>query len=79
MDISRPNNWPRVEALCKMMGWSLQDFDFGSVDDETTRENMRALYQKTGYINEPHAAVAHKVLCDHLKDGEVVLRHCSSC
>lgn len=71
MDISRPNNWPRVEALCKMMGWSLQDFDFGSVDDETTRENMRALYQKTGYINEPHAAVAHKVLCDHLKDGEV--------
>lgn len=71
MDISRPNNWPRVEALCKMMGWSLKDFDFGSVDDETTRENMRALYQKTGYINEPHAAVAHKVLCDHLKDGEV--------
>ena len=27
MDISRPNNWPRVEALVKMMGWSLKDFD----------------------------------------------------
>lgn len=71
MDISRPNNWPRVEALCKMMGWSLNDFSWGAVDDETTRKQMQDLYKKTGYINEPHAAVAHKVLCDNLKDGEV--------
>ena len=71
MDISRPNNWPRVEALCKMMGWSLSDFDYGSVSDETTKENMKALYQKTGYVLEPHASVAHKVLSDNLKDGEV--------
>lgn len=71
MDISRPNNWPRVEALCKMQGWSLQDFDFGSVSDEETRENMRKLYSKTGYILEPHASVAHKVLSEKLKEGEV--------
>lgn len=71
MDISRPNNWPRVEAVCKMMGWSLQDFDFGSVSDEETRENMRQLYQKTGYILEPHASVAHYVLSRSLKDNEV--------
>ncbi len=71
MDISRPNNWPRVEALCKIMGWSLSDFDYGSVSDEVTKQNMKALYEKTGYILEPHASVAHKVLCDNLKDGEV--------
>lgn len=71
MDISRPNNWPRVEALCKIMGWSLSDFDFGSVSDETTKQNMKALYEKTGYILEPHASVAHKVLSDNLKDGEI--------
>lgn len=71
MDISRPNNWPRVEALCKIMGWSLADFDYGSVSDETTKENMKALYKKTGYVLEPHASVAHKVLSDKLKDGEV--------
>lgn len=70
MDISRPNNWPRVEALCSMKGWSLSDFDFGSVSDDETRENMRRLYKKTGYILEPHASVAHKVLCDSIKDGE---------
>lgn len=71
MDISRPNNWPRVEALCRMMGWSLADFDYGSVSDDETRANMKAVYERTGYIMEPHAAVAHKVLSQHLKEGEV--------
>ena len=71
MDISRPNNWPRVEALCRLMGWSLSEFDCGSVSDDETRANMKALYQSTGYILEPHASVAHKVLSSSLKDGEV--------
>lgn len=70
MDISRPNNWPRTEALFKMMGWSLSDLDYGSLDDEQTRAAMRELYEKTGYILEPHAAIAWKVLQQHLKEGE---------
>ena len=70
MDISRPNNWPRVEALCQLMGWSLQDFDYGSVSDDETRAHMRSVHEATGYVLEPHAAVAHKVLSEHLKDGE---------
>ncbi len=71
MDISRPNNWPRVEALVKMMGWKLSDFDFGSMSDEMTEKTMQTLYKKTGYIAEPHAAIAYQVLADHLKDDEV--------
>lgn len=70
MDISRPNNWPRVEALCQLMGWSLQEFDYGSVSDDETRAHMRSVHKSTGYVLEPHAAVAHKVLSEHLKDGE---------
>lgn len=70
MDISRPNNWPRVEALCQLMGWPLQDFDYGSVSDDETRAHMRSVHEATGYVLEPHAAVAHKVLSEHLKDGE---------
>ncbi len=70
MDISRPNNWPRVEALCKMQGWSLSDFAFGSLSDKETEASMQELYKKTGYISEPHAAIARKVLADNLKDGE---------
>ncbi len=71
MDISRPNNWPRTEALFKMMGWSLSDLDYGSLDDEQTRAAMRELYGKTGYILEPHAAIAWKVLQQNLKEGEI--------
>ncbi len=71
MDISRPNNWPRVEALVKMNGWSLKDFDFGSMTDDETKETMRSLYKKTGYILEPHAAIAYQTLYNNLKDGEV--------
>lgn len=70
MDISRPNNWPRVEALVKMMGWSLKDFDFGSMTDAQTEAAMQNLYKKTGYIAEPHAAIAYETLTKHLKEGE---------
>ncbi|MGN0908987.1 MAG: threonine synthase [Succinivibrio sp.] len=70
MDISRPNNWPRTEALVKMEGWSLSDFAFGSLDDEKTEESMREVYAKTGYITEPHAAIALAVLKSTLKEGE---------
>lgn len=70
MDISRPNNWPRVEALVKMMGWSLKDFDFGSMTDAQTEQTMQNLYKKTGYILEPHAAIAYQTLSDNLKEGE---------
>ena len=70
MDISRPNNWPRVEAICKMQNWSLNDFDFGSLSDDATKAAMRELYAKSGYVLEPHAAIAWKVLSTHLQDGE---------
>ena len=70
MDISRPNNWPRVEALFKMQGWDLSELSYGSLDDEATRAAMRELYAKEGYIAEPHAAIAWKVLSDSLREGE---------
>ena len=70
MDISRPNNWPRVEALVKMQGWSLNDFAYGRMTDEETKATMKALYAKTGYILEPHAAIAYQVLKDNLQAGE---------
>jgi threonine synthase len=70
MDISRPNNWPRTEALVKMEGWSLSDFAYGSLTDEETEASMREVYAKTGYITEPHAAIALALLKRTLKDGE---------
>ncbi|MCI6796523.1 MAG: threonine synthase [Succinatimonas sp.] len=71
MDISRPNNWPRVEALVKMQGWSLKDFAYGSLNDEQTEQAMREIYKNSGYHAEPHAAIACACLKNTLKDDEV--------
>ncbi|CAL4319813.1 Threonine synthase [Buchnera aphidicola (Pterocallis alni)] len=69
MDISRPNNWPRVEELFHRKKWNLNDLGFGSVSDEITCKNLLHL-KKIGYISEPHAAIAYKLLNDQIRDDE---------
>lgn len=69
MDVSQPNNWPRIEELFRRKGWSLKDLGHGVVTDEVTKETVRELDRK-GYISEPHAAVAYRILRDQLQDGE---------
>ncbi|WP_446470521.1 threonine synthase [Xenorhabdus stockiae] len=69
MDVSQPNNWPRIEELFHRKDWALSELGNGVVDDKTTQDTMRELAAK-GYISEPHAAVAYRVLRDQLQDGE---------
>ena len=38
MDVSRPNNWPRVEELFKRNGWNLSDLGSGMLSDSETEE-----------------------------------------
>ena len=53
-----------------MNGWNKSDFDFGSMSDEETCDTMRDLYSRTGYVLEPHAAIAYQILKNSLKEGE---------
>lgn len=69
MDVSQPNNWPRVEELFRRKTWRLTDLAYGAVSDETTKETLRELAQ-IGYISEPHAAIAYRLLRDQLQAGE---------
>ncbi|MDX7987479.1 threonine synthase [Xenorhabdus sp. 12] len=69
MDVSQPNNWPRIEELFKRQGWALDELARGVVDDATTQITMQELAEK-GYISEPHAAIAYRVLRDQLQEGE---------
>lgn len=69
MDVSQPNNWPRVEELFRRKTWQLSELGHGALNDEQTREAVREL-AKEGYISEPHAAIAWRVLRDQLQDGE---------
>ncbi|CAL4042446.1 Threonine synthase [Buchnera aphidicola (Phyllaphis fagi)] len=69
MDISRPNNWPRVQELFYRKQWQLKELNFGSVSDQITKETLCEL-KNIGYISEPHAAIAYRLLKDKLKDEE---------
>jgi threonine synthase len=69
MDVSQPNNWPRVEELFRRKVWRLNELGYAAIDDETTKGTMREL-QTLGYTSEPHAAVAYRALRDRLNPGE---------
>lgn len=69
MDVSAPNNWPRVEDLLAQGFISRADLSTQMVDEEDTVLAVRQLWQQ-GYLSEPHAAVAYKALKRELQDGE---------
>jgi threonine synthase len=70
MDVSQPNNWPRIEALVEH-GYLSKDILTGqSIDEEYTQVAMRQLAQ-LGYVSEPHAAIAYKALKRDLVEDEV--------
>ncbi|WNN47984.1 threonine synthase [Siccibacter colletis] len=69
MDVSQPNNWPRVEEIFRRKIWRLNELGYAAVDDETTASTMREL-NDAGYVSEPHAAIAYRALRDQLHPGE---------
>ncbi|MGR5064144.1 threonine synthase [Photobacterium sp. DNB22_13_2] len=77
MDVSQPNNWPRIEELCRLKGWGLGELGYGAVDDEQTAETLRQMEQE-GYLCEPHGAIAYRVLNEQLAEGETGLFLCTA-
>lgn len=77
MDVSRPNNWPRVEELFKRNGWSLADLGSDALNDSETEEALKAQYAE-GYLCEPHGAIAYQVLKEQLQSGETGIFLCTA-
>jgi len=69
MDVSNPNNWPRVEHMLRAELVDKDCVSAASVDEEQTQSTLIQL-SKLGYISEPHAAVAYKALQYNLEEGE---------
>ncbi|MGG2143336.1 threonine synthase [Symbiopectobacterium sp. RP] len=69
MDVSQPNNWPRVEELFRRKNWALPTLGFGAVSDDVTKATMHEL-EALGYTSEPHATIAYRLLRDQLQPGE---------
>lgn len=77
MDVSAPNNWPRIEELFKVKGWSLSELGYGKLSDAQTKEALVAL-DKLGYLCEPHGAIAYSELTKQLQEGETGLFLCTA-
>lgn len=69
MDISCPNNWPRIEELFYRENRSIKELGYGCVNDMLTEQTVREL-AKLGYVSEPHTAIAYRLLCNQLKPDE---------
>ena len=77
MDVSRPNNWPRVEELFKVKGWDLQSLASGSRSDAQTEDALKRLYAQ-GYLCEPHGAIAWDLLQSQLAADEAGIFLCTA-
>lgn len=77
MDVSQPNNWPRIEELFKVKGWSLSELGYGHLNDEETKATLIELDQ-LGYLCEPHGAIAYSELAKQLQEGETGLFLCTA-
>lgn len=77
MDVSHPNNWPRVEELFKRNGWRLSDLGSAALNDAETEAALKAQYSE-GYLCEPHGAIAYQALKDQLQAGETGIFLCTA-
>lgn len=69
MDVSQPNNWPRIEAIIEQGYLDKSVLTGDTIDEEYTQVAMRQLAQ-LGYVSEPHAAIAYKALIRKLEAGQ---------
>jgi len=69
MDVSKPNNWPRIEYLMQSGQFSPDALSATGVDEAQTEQTLQDIFQ-TGYTSEPHAAVAYHGMHKSLKKPE---------
>lgn len=70
MDVSCPNNWPRIEELFRRENKSFTELGYGFVNDICTKETIQTLVMNLGYVVDPHTSVAYRLLYDQLCDDE---------
>jgi len=78
MDISLPNNFPRVLELEKRHGLHLQSLLTSfAINDADTKKAVRALDAES-YLADPHSALAWKALTDSLRENETGVFLCTA-
>ncbi len=69
MDVGDPSNFIRIRHLYQNNFEELnQHLSSYAFDDETTKEAMKTIYAKTGYVADPHGAVGYLGLEKYLSN-----------
>ena len=67
MDVSQPNNWPRVEVMRQLT--KNIHLESVAINEQQTVKNLSELYER-GYLSEPHAVVAYCGLQRYRREQE---------
>jgi threonine synthase len=68
MDVGDPSNLPRLVALGPTLDDLRSRVSVSVVDDETTRQRIRDVYERTGYVLDPHGAVGYEAAVRFARD-----------
>ena len=72
MDVGDPSNFARIYDLYGKSHKRITSLISGATySDEQIRQTMKACYDETGYILDPHGACGYQALEDGLKEGEI--------
>ena len=72
MDVGDPSNFARIYDLYGKSHERITSLISGATySDEQIRQTMKACYDETGYILDPHGACGYQALKDGLKEGEI--------
>ena len=71
MDVGDPSNFARVLALYENSHEAIcSEISGATYTDEQIRETVKAAYQETGYLLDPHGACGYRALEEGLQEGE---------
>ena len=72
MDVGDPSNFARILELYKGEHRSVSaEISGATYADEQIRESVKAVYQETGYLLDPHGACGYRALNEGLREDEV--------
>ena len=72
MDVGDPSNFARIMELYKGEHRAVSaEISGATYTDEQIRESVKAVYQETGYLLDPHGACGYRALNEGLREDEV--------
>ncbi|QJC38701.1 threonine synthase [Enterobacteriaceae endosymbiont of Donacia fulgens] len=71
MDVSIPNNWPRIIEIFNKNNWNLNKLESFAITDKQTIKTTINFFKKYKYILEPHSAISFCALKKQILNKDI--------